>query len=108
MPGEIEIELVQVAGFSLGFAPGGVAEPVSFRVPFTAVRGLLREGRVLFLTFDPAVVTPYNRFALAGFADDPAASLARAFQARDRARWASFLLPPPLGLLAAALVPEEL
>jgi hypothetical protein len=108
MPGEMEIELVQVAGFSFGFAPGGVAEPVSFRVPFTAVRGLLREGRILTLTFDPAVVTPYNRFALAGFAEDPAASLARAFQARDRARWASFLLPAPLGLLAAALVPEAL
>ncbi len=108
MPEELEIELVRVAGFSSGFAPGGVAEPVSFRVPVTAVRGLVREGRVLYLTFDPVVVTPYNRFALAGFADDPAESLALAFQARARARWASTLLPPPLGALVAVLIPEEL
>ncbi len=85
MPDEIEVELVRVAGFSLGFAPGGVAEPVGFRAPLTAVRGLVREGRVLNLAFDPAVVTPYNRFALAGFSEDPAESLARTLEARDRA-----------------------
>src|SRR4051794_71432 len=101
MPDCLEMELVQVAGFSLGFAPGGVAEPVTFRVPFTAVRGLLSEGRVPPLTFDPPVIPPHNRFVLAGFSDDPAASLARAFQARSLARWASLLLPAPLGAIAA-------
>ncbi len=85
-----------------------MAEPVSFRVPYTAVRGLVREGRVLYLAFDPAVVTPYNRFALAGFAEDAAESLARAFRARARARWASYLVPGPAGGLAAVLVPEAL
>jgi hypothetical protein len=107
-PPGLTIELIRVAGFSLGFAPGGVAEPVSFRVPYTAVRGLVREGRVLYLAFDPAVVTPYNRFALAGFAEDPAESLARAFRARARARWASYLVPGPAGALAGMLVPEDL
>jgi hypothetical protein len=108
MPEEIEVELVRVAGFSRGFAPGGVADPVGFRVPLTAVRGLVREGRVLYLAFDPAVVTPFNRFALAGFSEDPPESLARAVKARDRLRWASYLLPPPLGTLAAVQLPEAL
>jgi hypothetical protein len=107
MPGELEIELLRVTGFAQGFAPGGVAEPVTFRVPYTAVRGLVREGRVLYLAFDPAVVTPYNRFALAGFTDD-AGARAQAWKARARARWASRLLPAPGGALAAALVPEDL
>ena len=53
LPGGLEIELMRVSGFSQGFAPGGVAEPVAFRVPYTAVRGLVREGRVLYLSFDP-------------------------------------------------------
>lgn len=108
MPDQIEVELVRVAGFSLGFAPGVVAEPVGFRAPLTAVRGLVREGRVLYLAFDPAVITPYNRFALAGFSEDPAESLARTLEARDRLRRASYLLPPPLGAALALLLPEAL
>jgi hypothetical protein len=104
----LEIELVRVAGFSLGFAPGAVAEPVAFRVPYTAVRGLVREGRILYLALDPAVVTPHNRFALAGFAEEPAVALARAFRTRTWVRWIGALLPAPLGALAAALVPEDL
>ena len=107
-PEGLEIELVRVTGAALGFAPAGVAEPVAFRVPYTAVRGLVREGRLLYLAVDPAVVTPYNRFALARFAEDQDEVLARASQARVRARWASYLLPAPLGAVAAALVPEDL
>jgi hypothetical protein len=107
-PPGLEIELVRVAGFAPGFAASGVAEPVTFRVPYTAVRGLVREGRLLYLGFDPAVVTPFNRFALARFSDDPAEALARAYQARVRARWASLALPAPLGAIAAALCPEDL
>ena len=107
-PEGLEIELLRVTGSALGFAPGGVADPVAFRVPYPAVRGLVREGRMLYLAVDPAVVTPYNRFALARFADDEDEALARALSARARARWASYLLPAPLGALAAAVVPEGL
>ncbi len=100
-----------MAGFALGFAVGGVAEPVSMKVPYTAVRGLVREGQVLYLALDPALVTPYNRFALAGFTDHldagPGDPLAQASIARARARWASRLLPVPLGAIAAALAPDD-
>lgn len=107
-PEGLEIELIRVTGFALGFAPGAVADPVGFLVPYTAVRGLVREGRLLYLALDPAVVTPYNRFALARFAEDAGDVLARASEARARARWASLLFPAPMGALAAALVPEDL
>lgn len=107
-PEGLEIELLRVTGAALGFAPGGVADAVAFRVPYTAVRGLAREGRVLYLAVDPAAVTPYNRFALARFAEDEDEALGRALSARARARWASYLLPAPLGALAAAAVPEGL
>lgn len=107
-PEGLEIELIRVTGFALGFAPGGVAEPVRFLVPYTAVRGLVREGRLLHLALDPAVVTPYNRFALARFADEAGEVLARAQASRARARWAAAILPAPAGALAGALVPEAL
>jgi hypothetical protein len=107
-PEGLEIELIRVTGISLGFAPGAVAEPVSVRVPYTAVRGLVREGRLLYLALDPALVKPYSRFALARFSEDPGDVLMRASEARARARWASFLLPLPLGALAAALVSADL
>jgi hypothetical protein len=106
----LAIELVGIAPFSLGFAPGGVADPVRLAVPYTAVRGLVREGRLLRLALDPAVVTPYNRFALARFTRDPdeALGLARWTSARIRARWAASVLPWPLGALAAVVAPEDL
>ncbi len=108
-PDGIEIELLRVAGFALGFALGGVAEPVSLRAPYTAVRALVREGHVLYLALDPAVVTPCNRFALAGFTEDPTTAAASASHARTGARLlaASRLLPAPLGVLAAAIAPAE-
>lgn len=107
-PEGLTVELIRVTAAALGFAPGGVAEPVAFRVPYTAVRGLVREGRLLYLALDPAAVTPYNRFALARFAEDPDEVLTRAHLARDRARWASFVLPAPAGALAAALISADL
>jgi hypothetical protein len=107
-PDALEIELLRVTAFSSGFAPAGVADPVTFRVPYTAVRGLVREGRLLYVALDPKVVRPYARFALARFTDEPDEILAHAHEARTMARWASTLLPVPLGALAAALVPGAL
>ena len=105
---ELEIELIRVAGFAEGFAPGAVASAVCFKVPYLAVRGLVQKGRMLYLTLDPVVAVPYNRFALVRFSDDPAEVLARAYRARAEARWASYLLPGPLGLLTALLSPSSL
>ncbi|MEP7120118.1 MAG: hypothetical protein ABJE95_04370, partial [Byssovorax sp.] len=58
-PTMLEVELLRVGGFSSGFASGGVAEPVRFTVPYLAVRGLVRRGRMLYLALDPGVVAPY-------------------------------------------------
>jgi hypothetical protein len=107
-PEGMAIELLRVAAFAEGFAPGAVAEPVRLFAPYTAVRGLVRQGGLLYLTLDPAALAPYNRFALAGFSEDPAETLVRAFRARTRLRWAADLLPVPLGALAALLVPDTL
>ncbi len=107
-PEGLEIELLRVGSFTAGFAPGGVVEAVRFRVPYTAVRGLVREGRTLCLALDPAVATPYNRFALVRFSDDPSEALVGAYRARARARLASLVMPVPLGLLAAVLAPRGL
>lgn len=108
LPARLEIELIHIAGFAEGFAPGAIADPVCFQVPYLAVRGLVQQGRMLYLTLDPTVCVPYNRFALVRFSDEPAAVLARAFRARLEARWANALLPGPIGLIAALLAPSSI
>ncbi|MFS8064766.1 MAG: hypothetical protein ACMG6S_00215 [Byssovorax sp.] len=107
-PAALEIELLRVVGFSRGFVSGGVAEPVRFTVPYVAVRGLVRRGRMLYLALDPGLVAPYNRFALARFTEDPAEALTRAYLARATARWVSYLVPLPLGALVGLLAPSSL
>jgi hypothetical protein len=107
-PEGLDLELVRVASFTEGFAAASVAEVSSYRVPYTAVRGLVRTGRTLFLALDPAVATPYSRFALARFTLDPGDALARAYRARARARWASYVVPGPLGALTALFAPGAL
>ncbi len=108
LPDALEVELVRAAPFARGFAPGAVAEEVTFRAPYRSIRGLVRDRRGLRLTFDPRVVAPHNRFTLANFSVDPAASLAGAYAARARARFAAFALPLPLGALAAFAAPSSL
>lgn len=108
LPEGLSIELVRAAGFRAGFAPGTVAEQVSFTVPFTAVRGLVRHGRTLALALDPAIVTPHNRFALVRFTGDPDAALSSTYRARVIARWVRYLIPPLVGLFAASAAPPEL
>ena len=107
-PAALEVELLRVVGFSSGFASGGVAEPVRFTVPYVAVRGLVRRGRMLYLALDPGVVAPYNRFALARFTEDPAQALTRAYLARSLSRWVSYLVPLPFGALVGLLAPPAL
>ena len=105
-PTLLEVELLRVVGFSQGFASGGIAEPVRFAVPYVAVRGLVRRGRMLYLALDPGVVAPYNRFALARFTEDPAEALTRAYLSRALARWVSYLVPWPLGAVAGLFAPS--
>jgi hypothetical protein len=104
-PERLEIELLHVAGFAEGFAPGAVADAACFQVPYLAVRGLVHKGRMLYLILDPTVIAPYNRFALVRFSEDPVEVLARAYRARAEARWASYLLPAPIGALVALFAP---
>jgi hypothetical protein len=104
----LEIELLRVAGFAEGFAPGAIASTVCLTVPYLAVRGLLHRGRMLYLTLDPALSSPYNRFALVRFSTDPAHVLARAYRERVEARWVSYLVPGPLGALSALLTPASM
>ncbi|MFO0760956.1 MAG: hypothetical protein U0359_31050 [Byssovorax sp.] len=105
LPDLLRIELVRAAGFSEGFVPGSMAQGGRFEVPYSAVRGLVRSGRLLLLTLDPAVSSPYTRFALARFTDDPAEALGQIQKARTAGRWAALVLPWPLGLLSAELAP---
>lgn len=107
-PAALEVELLRVVGFARGFASAGIAEPVRFTVPYVAVRGLVRRGRMLYLALDPGVVAPYNRFALARFTEDPAEALTRAYLARSLARWVSYLVPLPFGALIGLLAPAAL
>jgi len=107
-PEGLEVELCRAATYAFGFAPAAVAEEVSFCVPYTAVRGLARKGKALGLALDPAVATPYSRFFLVRFSDDPREALLDAYASRTRARLASRLLPLPAGLLAAAYAPDSL
>lgn len=104
----LEIELLRVAWHASGFAPGAVAEPIRVDVPYAAIRALFRRGPALCLSIDPSVCAPYNRFSLARFTDEPVAALARAYQARLRARLAGWIAPLPLGILAAAAAPADL
>ena len=108
LPDVLEIELVRAAGFRSGFVPGSVAESVEMRVPYTAIRGLVRRGRALCLALDPSIAAPYTRFTLARFTYDPREALARAYEARRRAALSVAILPAPLGLLAALVSPASL
>ncbi len=104
---DLEIELVRAARFERGFVMAGVAESRPMRIPYTAVRGLVRRGRALCLSLDPQLGTPYTRFTLAHFTTDPREALSHAFEARQRA--AVFVLVIPLllgGLVVVATSPS--
>lgn len=105
---ELELELVRAARFERGFVMGGVAESRPIRVPYTAVRGLVRRGRALCLSLDPSVATPHTRFTLAHFTTDPRDALSHAFEARQRAAVFVLLIPLLLGGLVIATMSPSL
>src|SRR5262245_43284923 len=105
----LDVELLRGGAYRSGFAPLAVVEEIRFTVPYRAVRGLVRHGRALCLAFDPAVVSPHNRFVLTRFTDDPGGLLGGgASHRRTLSTVAIWALPVPLGMLAAALVPSAL
>jgi hypothetical protein len=99
---EMEIELVRAARFERGFVMASVAESRPMRVPYSAVRGLVRRRRALCLALDPQIGTPYTRFTLAHFTSDPREALSHAFDARQRAAVFVVTIPLVLGSLAIA------
>jgi hypothetical protein len=107
-PHGLEVELVRVGWYVEHFALGEVVESVHFTVPYTAIRGLVRQGRMLCLSLDPASATPYNRFALVRFTADPSGAPAIAYRARAAATLARAVLPAPCGALSALLAPADL
>src|SRR5437773_5119392 len=104
----LDVELVRGGRYAAGFAPAAIAESVHFSAPYTAVRALMRDGRALCLAFDPAVVTPHNRFVLTHFRTDPVETLSNAHAGRRAATAAAYALPLPIGVLAASIIPPAL
>jgi len=104
----LEIELVRAARFDRGFVMGTVAESKPMRVPYAAVRGLVRRGRALCLALDPQLATPHTRFTLAHFTSDPSDALSHAFEPRQRAAVFVMVIPLLLGALVVATTSTSL
>lgn len=104
----LEVELLRVGSFSTSFVPGALVEMVRFQAPYLSVRGLVEKDGALCLAFDPNVVAPFNRFTLSRFTDAPLEALVGAHRARVRWRTLATLLPLPVGVLAAWLLPEAM
>jgi hypothetical protein len=104
----LALTLLRAGAYRSGFVPGSIARSVTLHVPYAAVRGLVRRGKALVLTLDRSVPSPFHRFALARFTDDPAETLAPVHRAHRLASTLSWALPGPIGALAAALPPPSL
>lgn len=85
-PKGLVVELAGVRPHVRGFALGGESQHATLVVPYSALRGLVREGHLLLLSFDPKVLFPYNRFALARVQRELDGDLARV---RRRSAWVS-------------------
>lgn len=104
----LALTLLCAGAYRRGFVPGTLARSVTLHVPYVAVRGLVRRGRALVLTLDRSVPSPFHRFALARFTDDPAEILAPVHRLHRHASRLTWSLPAPLGALAAALPSDAL
>lgn len=108
LPQALRIELLRVGRFAAGFAFIGLADAVSFEVPYTAVRGMVRQGGLLHLSLDPHAATPYNRFSLTRFSRDPMSALMRSFRVRAWMMASRFVVPPAVAAVAAWAIPAEM
>lgn len=104
----LALTLLRAGPYRRGFVPGTLAESVTVHVPYEAVRGLVRRGRALVLSLDRSLPTPFHRFALARFTDNPAETLAPIHRAHRLASTLAWAVPGPIGALAAALPSADL
>ena len=100
----LRIDLLYVGRFSLGYVAPSVADAVSVRIPYNAVRVMMQDGDRLLLSIDPRVMRPYNRFALARFGPHPLSDMMQLYRRRALLRAALALAPWPLGLLGGYVV----
>lgn len=108
LPKRLEIELLKAGAYSDGYLPGGLTRFVRVSAPYTAVRGFVRRGQGVLLSFDSRVVTPHNRFYLTHFSDAPLEALAAAYKRRRVAVFFSWLIPLPIAAWASFAVPPHL
>jgi hypothetical protein len=108
LPKRLEIELLKAGAYSDGYLPGGLTRFVRVSAPYTAVRGFVRRGQGVLLSFDSRVVTPHNRFYLTHFSDAPLEALAAAYKRRRVAGVLSWLIPLPFAIWASVAVPPHL
>lgn len=104
----LALTLLRAGAYRRDYVPGTLAESVTVHVPYSAVRGLVKRSRALVLTLDRSVPTPFHRFALARFTEDPIETLAPVHRAHRMASTLAWAIPGPIGALAAALPPSEL
>jgi hypothetical protein len=98
LPDQLVLELSRASVHLPGFATPSLASQ-SLRVPYAAVRSVVREGERLWLTLDPRAAAPHTSFCLTDFTDRmPARIPLLPSRALVRFAWAVG------GLVAAALV----
>lgn len=104
----LRIELLEVGRLLPGFAHAGPSRAITFRVPYTSVRGLVRDGATLQLALDAMVAAPHSRFVLTRFSRDTPWALARAFHLRRFVAALCWALPLPAAALTLGALPAEL
>jgi hypothetical protein len=96
----IVLELDGVRPHVRGFAFASESQHATLVVPYSALRGIVREGPVLLVSFDPKVLFPYNRFALVRFARELGPTFGRARRFGKALSLLSWLAPLVVALLA--------
>lgn len=99
-PTGLALELDGVRPHVRGFAFGGEAQHATLVVPYSAIRGVVREGPILHVSFDPKVLFPYNRFALVRFARELGPEFRRAKRVAAALSLLGGVLPFAVALLA--------
>jgi hypothetical protein len=94
----IVLELAGVRPHVRGFALGGEAQHATLVVPYSALRGLVRSGPYLVVSFDPRVLFPFNRFVLARVQRELDASLPRVRRLASWSRVFGVVLAAGLGV----------
>ena len=108
LPKRLEVELLKSGSYADGYVPGPLTRFVRISAPYTAVRGFVRRGDGVLLSFDSRAVTPHNRFFLTHFSDAPLESLASAYRFRRVLGVLAWLAPLPVAFWLASQAPSTL